>query len=165
MSTGVFVRPSPAPAPQAEPSRRRVSVPEPFTLVIFGATGDLTARKLLPALYGLWHGRFLPDNFAVIGVGRREKNDEEFRNDVRNAVAHFATICRGRLRSGARFWPISFITRQTSRLPKECGRWPDVCRCWSQPPVYRVIASSTWPSRPSSCAGCSRSGCGGPRTP
>jgi glucose-6-phosphate 1-dehydrogenase len=89
MSTGVFVRPSPALLPHVEPSLRRVPAPEPFTLVIFGATGDLTARKLLPALYGLWQGDFLPDSFAVIGVGRREKNDEEFRNDVRNAISAF----------------------------------------------------------------------------
>ena len=61
--------------------------PEPFTLVLFGATGDLAARKLLPALARLWHGRLLPDRLAIVGVGRRDKDDEAFRADVRTAVA------------------------------------------------------------------------------
>jgi glucose-6-phosphate 1-dehydrogenase len=87
MSTGAVVHPTPVPAAQPRPTLRRVPPPEPFTLVIFGATGDLSARKLLPALYGLWHARFLPDNFAVIGVGRREKTDDSFRADVRYAVS------------------------------------------------------------------------------
>jgi glucose-6-phosphate 1-dehydrogenase len=66
-----------------------VQAAEPFTLVIFGATGDLAHRKLLPALYGLWHGGFLPDQFAVVGVGRRDKNDEVFRAEAQTAVAKF----------------------------------------------------------------------------
>jgi glucose-6-phosphate 1-dehydrogenase len=66
-----------------------VQLPDPFTFVIFGATGDLTARKLLPALYGLWHRPFLPDRFAIVGVGRRDKNDDVFRQEMRSAVATF----------------------------------------------------------------------------
>lgn len=89
MSTGTIIRPTPVPVTPAEPTLRRVAPPEPFTLVIFGATGDLTARKLLPALYGLWRRQFLPEDFAVIAVGRREKTDEGFRVDVRNAVSAF----------------------------------------------------------------------------
>jgi glucose-6-phosphate 1-dehydrogenase len=64
-----------------------VQPPDPFTLVIFGATGDLAARKLLPALDSLWRGRRLPGRFAVVGVGRRDKNDEGYRADVQAAVA------------------------------------------------------------------------------
>ena len=63
--------------------------PDPFTLVIFGATGDLTARKLLPALFGLWHDQFLPPRFAVVGVGRREKSDDSFRGEVVEAIRRF----------------------------------------------------------------------------
>lgn len=66
-----------------------VKPPDPFTLVIFGATGDLTARKLLPALYGLWQDRFLPRQFAIVGVGRREKTDEAFRGEVAAAIRQF----------------------------------------------------------------------------
>ena len=45
----------------------------PFAAVIFGASGDLTKRKLIPALYNLALSRTLPGGFAVVGVARREK--------------------------------------------------------------------------------------------
>lgn len=51
-------------------------------MVIFGATGDLTKRKLFPALYYLAEGNFLPDNFAVIGVGRQELSGAVFRKQL-----------------------------------------------------------------------------------
>ncbi|MCB1232877.1 MAG: glucose-6-phosphate dehydrogenase [Verrucomicrobiae bacterium] len=56
--------------------------PEPCTLVIFGATGDLTHRKLVPALYNLAEEGDLPPGLNVIGFARREKTDEEFRSDL-----------------------------------------------------------------------------------
>ena len=62
---------------------------QPAVLVIFGATGDLTARKLLPALFGLHQGGYLPAELAIIGVGRRTKTDEQFRDDVRQALTKF----------------------------------------------------------------------------
>jgi glucose-6-phosphate 1-dehydrogenase len=77
--------------PQAEvsPFTPPANRPEPFTLVILGVTGDLAARKLLPALYGLWHGSYFPEQFAVVGVGRRDKDDSAFRADVRKSLATF----------------------------------------------------------------------------
>jgi glucose-6-phosphate 1-dehydrogenase len=63
--------------------------PDAFTLVILGVTGDLAARKILPALYGLWRGGYFPPNFAIVGAARRDKNDEAFRTDVRNALTEF----------------------------------------------------------------------------
>src|SRR5262249_37797891 len=77
------------PASRQSPFVPGVQTPQPFSLVIFGATGDLAARKLLPALYGLWHGEFLPERFAIIGLGRRDKNDDVFRAEVRKAVTTF----------------------------------------------------------------------------
>jgi glucose-6-phosphate 1-dehydrogenase len=59
-------------------------------VVIFGASGDLTRRKLVPALYNLAWGRFLPGGFGVIGVARREKTDESFRAEMERAVAEFS---------------------------------------------------------------------------
>ena len=56
------------------------------TLIIFGASGDLTARKLIPALYRLWTRGFLTDQAAIIGVARREKSDDVFRNEMQEAV-------------------------------------------------------------------------------
>jgi glucose-6-phosphate 1-dehydrogenase len=62
----------------------------PCTLVIFGATGDLTRRKLVPGLYSLAQERLLPSNFAVIGFARRDKTHEVFRQEMRQAVQEFA---------------------------------------------------------------------------
>ena len=53
----------------------------PTTLVIFGATGDLAQRKLLPALYNLAHEGSLPERFNLIGVARRDLSDDDFRAD------------------------------------------------------------------------------------
>ncbi len=60
-------------------------------MVIFGAAGDLTKRKLIPALYNLKHKDLLSDNFAVIGVARAELNDDEFRKRLRDDINRFAT--------------------------------------------------------------------------
>jgi glucose-6-phosphate 1-dehydrogenase len=55
---------------------------DPCVMVIFGATGDLTKRKLFPALYYLAKDGFLPDNFAIIGVGRQELSGEKFTKQI-----------------------------------------------------------------------------------
>ena len=60
-------------------------------MVIFGAAGDLTKRKLIPALYNLKKSRLLSDNFAVIGVARAEMDDEEFRRRLEDEMREFAT--------------------------------------------------------------------------
>ncbi len=51
-------------------------------MVIFGGTGDLTHRKLMPALYNLVYDKLLPKNFAVVSVGRKEKTTEQYREEV-----------------------------------------------------------------------------------
>jgi len=60
--------------------------PQSSGLVIFGATGDLTQRKLIPALFHLFQGWLLPDRWYVLGVGRREMSDEAFRETVRKSL-------------------------------------------------------------------------------
>ena len=62
------------------------------TLVIFGASGDLTKRKLLPAVYSLSRGQRLPDRFAVIGVARSEVSDEQFRQQFQDSVRELAKV-------------------------------------------------------------------------
>ncbi len=64
--------------------------PPPCALVLFGATGDLTRRKLVPALYSLATQGLLPDRFAIVAFARRDKSDDEFRRDLRDAVREFA---------------------------------------------------------------------------
>jgi glucose-6-phosphate 1-dehydrogenase len=55
---------------------------KPFTLVIFGASGDLTRRKLVPALFGLFQEKSLPEDFEIIGFARREKSHDQFREEM-----------------------------------------------------------------------------------
>lgn len=57
--------------------------PDPCILVIFGASGDLTERKLIPSLYNLREQKLLPPNFAVLGISRRPLTDAEFRDKVK----------------------------------------------------------------------------------
>lgn len=62
---------------------------EPCTVVIFGATGDLTRRKLLPALYRLARQRLVPAEFAVLGTARPAMSDDDFRMQMRAALDEF----------------------------------------------------------------------------
>ena len=64
--------------------------PDPCALIIFGASGDLTKRKLFPALYSLAFRRLLPEKFAVVGVARTEESDDEFRQRMKEAVQKYA---------------------------------------------------------------------------
>jgi glucose-6-phosphate 1-dehydrogenase len=67
-------------------------VPAPAcAMVIFGASGDLTKRKLIPAIHNLATNHLLPQDFAVIGVARTEMTDEDFRNKIRDEMKEFAT--------------------------------------------------------------------------
>jgi glucose-6-phosphate 1-dehydrogenase len=69
--------------------------PDPCILVIFGASGDLTKRKLFPALYSLAYRRLLPENFAVVGVSRSEETDDEFRERMKEAVQEHSLLYVG----------------------------------------------------------------------
>jgi glucose-6-phosphate 1-dehydrogenase len=65
---------------------------EPFSLVIFGASGDLAFRKLIPALWSLYAARTLPEPFVIIGTARTEMSDEDFRNKMKEGVKQFARL-------------------------------------------------------------------------
>src|SRR3954467_4816327 len=78
---------------QTNPLREGLSsrtVPQACTVVIFGATGDLTMRKLIPALYNLAADGELPPAVTVVGFARREKGDEEFRKELEEAARKFS---------------------------------------------------------------------------
>src|SRR3989344_5684291 len=65
---------------------------EPINLVVFGATGDLMARKILPSLFYLYKEKALPENFRVVGVSRRDISEEGFRERMREAAFKFDEI-------------------------------------------------------------------------
>ncbi len=64
--------------------------PDACAVVVFGASGDLTGRKLVPALYNLARMRMLPPGFSVIGFARRDWSDEQFRAQMKEAVMKFS---------------------------------------------------------------------------
>ena len=69
-------------------------IPEPTAVVIFGASGDLTKRKLLPALFHLEQSSLLPSEFSVVGVARRPLQDE-FQKDMREGILQFGGVKEG----------------------------------------------------------------------
>src|SRR5260370_30394541 len=71
------------PAPTAVPA-------DPCCFIVFGASGDLAHRLLVPALYNLAVRGLLPEAFAIIGVARAEKSEEAFRTELENGLRRFA---------------------------------------------------------------------------
>src|SRR5215475_6033549 len=63
---------------------------EPCTVVIFGASGDLTKRKLVPALYRLTQQRLLPAEFGIVGFARSPMSDDDFRSRMKDAVLTYS---------------------------------------------------------------------------
>ena len=61
-------------------------VNEPVTIVIFGASGDLTQRKLIPALFSAYQKKLLPEEFSIIGFARREYNNQKFRSIMKDSI-------------------------------------------------------------------------------
>jgi glucose-6-phosphate 1-dehydrogenase len=78
------------PAPDA--TCRFDQVEEPVTIVIFGVTGDLAGRMLLPALASLYAGGNMPENFAIVGASRTDLNDDTFRERMRAALEAFGGV-------------------------------------------------------------------------
>src|SRR5438067_8761848 len=79
--------------PEPNPLREGLSTragPQPCAIVIFGATGDLTHRKLVPALYNLAADGDLPPAVMIVGFARRPKSDDEFRSDLEQATRNFS---------------------------------------------------------------------------
>jgi glucose-6-phosphate 1-dehydrogenase len=79
--------------PEPNPLREGLAarpVPQPCSIVIFGATGDLTHRKLVPALYNLAADGELPPSVVIVGFARRPKSDDEFRQDLEASTRKFS---------------------------------------------------------------------------
>ena len=71
-----------------------ISPSDPCAVVILGATGDLTARKLIPSLFHMYRNDRLPEEFAIIGSGRTKLNDETFRNKLASDMESAGTVDR-----------------------------------------------------------------------
>ena len=67
-------------------------IPDPHVMVIFGAGGDLSKRKLIPALYTLARERLLPGGFAMLGTANRDLSEKEFRKEMLDGCNAFARL-------------------------------------------------------------------------
>lgn len=73
-------------------STRMEKIPDPCVMVIFGASGDLTKRKLIPAIFDLARQGLLPSGFTIVGVGRTAMDHESFRGYMREAMKEFGSL-------------------------------------------------------------------------
>ena len=102
------------PNPLRDPRDRRLPrVPEPCALVVFGITGDLARKKLLPAVYDLANRGLLPTNFALLGFARRDWGDGDFESLAKEAAkkgarTEFRESTWSRLSESIKFLPGSF---------------------------------------------------------
>src|SRR5437868_2745711 len=74
---------------EANPLRKGLRlerVPDPHVMVLFGATGDLSHRKVFPALAQLWRTNLLPQDWMLVAIGRRPYDDESFREDLKKSL-------------------------------------------------------------------------------
>jgi glucose-6-phosphate 1-dehydrogenase len=112
-------------------------IPDPGVLVIFGASGDLTKRKLLPALFHLYQAKLLPQRFAIVGVARRPLGDE-FAADMRSGLVEFGGVDASDAKiddfiSRVSYFPLNFddpshyakLKVELDRIAQEKGIGPD----------------------------------------
>jgi glucose-6-phosphate 1-dehydrogenase len=136
--------------------------PDDCILVIFGASGDLTKRKLFPALYSLAYRRLLPEHFAVVGVSRSEESDDEFRERMKEAVLEysrddFRDDAWELLASGMRYVPMDFadderedaLAQTLSELDEERGtRGNRVYYLATPPAAFETVVRAVGKRRP-----------------
>src|SRR5262245_18189936 len=71
---------------------RLARIPDPSIVVLFGATGDLAHRKVIPALYQLWRTDLLPHEFQSVAIGRLDYDDETCRKDIHESLEKFSRV-------------------------------------------------------------------------
>jgi glucose-6-phosphate 1-dehydrogenase len=84
-----------APKTEDNPLReglRLERVPDPSCLVLFGATGDLAHRKVIPALFQLWRTNLLPHDFVILAIGRRDYDDDSLRDEFRASLEKYSRV-------------------------------------------------------------------------
>ena len=136
------------PNPLRDPRDRRLPrVPEPCALVVFGITGDLARKKLLPAVYDLANRGLLPTNFALLGFARRDWGDSEFAELVARVgpAARPHPVAGGGLGAAGRRHHVRARAPSTTTTPSTS--WPRPSASWRAPTASAATRPSTCPSR------------------
>ncbi len=102
-----------------KPNLDRIQKPDPTCIVIFGASGDLTYRKLVPALHSLCCAELLPDDFIIIGVARSDLSNQSFRERMREGVDKFARLTGERCGDWDTFAPRLYYHRLDYHEPED----------------------------------------------
>lgn len=133
-----------------------ISADTPTVIVIFGATGDLTWRKLIPAIYNLFLDHWIPKDFFVLGVGHSENNEVKFRERLREGVDKFSRKGKSNLNEWESFAQClnyhqgefdknevyDFIDRQINKLEKQWNTKANRVFYMAVPPqFFNVIAT------------------------
>ncbi len=120
----------------------------PTSLVIFGATGDLARRKLLPALYNLAHEGALPGHFHLIGVSRKEKEHEDYREECEQAIRRFSRRTPDDDVLASLLDNVCYVpgTFDDPSVYSELGKMLDRCEKQAGEPLNRAFYLSTAPS-------------------
>src|SRR5271169_5017395 len=116
--------------------------PENHVIVLFGATGDLARRKLLPGLFHLAAAGLMPDRYQIIGSSRRSLTDEQFRDLARQPIAKFGTVKPTGAAWEAFQRRLSFASADRPYLPAGRGN-----RAGSSRSAARRGGYSIWPFR------------------
>lgn len=98
-------------------------IPDASILVIFGAAGDLSWRKLIPAAYNLYHDNWLPDHFAIIGIDAKDMAQREYTDHLRQGVSNFSRLGK----PGKQDWEI--FSKKVHYLPAD----------FTKPEAYNLI--------------------------
>ncbi len=102
---------------------------DPAILVVFGASGDLTWRKLIPAIYNLFLDGQCPEPFAVLGLDRVEMTDDAFRKHLREGVDQFSRRGKADDATWNKFAShLFFLKGPTSPMTPRSPRWWRSCR-------------------------------------
>ena len=130
LEDATIATPSPSQEPASAP-RRRLKPADPCAMVLFGATGDLTRRLVVPALYNLARTKVLPDEFALIGVARKEMSTEAWRDRLLESLKGFVGA------ASSAFDPASFDAEAWKKL---ADRMTYVSGDLNDPLLYQKVA-------------------------
>jgi glucose-6-phosphate 1-dehydrogenase len=125
---------------------------QPTIFVIYGATGDLCWRKLVPALYNLYLDQWMPERFAIIGTGRKPITDDEFRAKLLDGVNQFSRSGKAEEASWAEFSQHIFYESADVNNPETytgiCNRVGYYDKVWDSKPYiihYLAVAPNLFP--------------------